>query len=131
MYDWYRSGFTMNIIMAVIGVLISVFEFVTYNYNRKEYFNVLYELDDMTKPMMNTMSMSTIHSKSSAAYGYSSGVNPGGSVRGGPTGAGGSIRSNATLSQSHINTQLPRLASSSSYGYNKSFIYEQPYSNRT
>jgi hypothetical protein len=137
MYDWYRSGFTMNIIMALIGILISAFEFVTYTYNRKEYFSLLYELDDMSRPMMNTMSMSTINSKSSAPYGFNGGSVRGGAggsmARGGPSMVSGSIRSsNSTLiAQSQISNQLPRLATSTSmnsYGpINKGSIYEQPY----
>jgi hypothetical protein len=122
MYDWYRSGFTMNILMALVGVLISAFKFVSYTYNRKEYFNLLYELDDMTKPMMNTMSMSTIISRSSGPYGYGIGIN--GSIRGGPS--SGSMRSNNTFLQA--NRQLPQLPhpnSISSYGYHKGSIYEQ------
>lgn len=67
MYSWYRSGFIENIIMAIIGLGIGAFEFYTYSINRKEYYKLLDDLDDLRKPMMNTtMSMSTINSKGSA-----------------------------------------------------------------
>lgn len=67
MYPWYRSGFIENIIMSIIGLAIGAFEFFAYSVNRKEYYKLLDDLDDMRKPMMNTtMSMSTINSKGSA-----------------------------------------------------------------
>ena len=70
MYSWYRSGFAENIVMALIGVGIAAFEFYLYSLNRKEYFKLLDEYDDMRKPMMNTtMSMSTIHSKAGSCVG--------------------------------------------------------------
>lgn len=70
MYSWYRSGFAENIVMSVIGILIGAYEFYLYSVNRKEYFKLLDELDDMRKPMMNTtMSMSTIHSKNGSCAG--------------------------------------------------------------
>jgi hypothetical protein len=70
MYSWYRSGFAENIVMSIIGVIIAAFEFYLYSLNRKEYFKLLDELDDMRKPMMNaTMSMSTIHSKNGSCAG--------------------------------------------------------------
>ena len=66
MYSWYRSGFVENIVMAIIGLAIGAYEFYLYSLNRREYFNLLDEYDDMRKPMMNaTMSMSTINSKGS------------------------------------------------------------------
>ncbi len=53
--------------MAIIGLAIAAFEFYTYSVNRKEYYKLLDDLDDLRKPMMNTtMSMSTINSKGSA-----------------------------------------------------------------
>lgn len=74
MYSWYRSGFAENIVMSIIGIGIAAFEFYLYSVNRKEYFKLLDEYDDMRKPMMNaTMSMSTINSKGSAAAGGSHG----------------------------------------------------------
>ncbi len=67
MYSWYRSGFIENIVMAIIGLCIGAFQFYTYSINRKEYYKLLDDLDDLRKPMMNTtMSMSTINSKGSA-----------------------------------------------------------------
>lgn len=67
MYPWYRQGFIANIIMAIIGIGIGAYQFYLYSVNRKEYFKLLDEYDDMRKPMMNTtMSMSTINSKGSA-----------------------------------------------------------------
>lgn len=70
MYSWYRSGFAENIVMSIIGILIGAYEFYLYSVNRKEYFKLLDELDDMRKPMMNTtMSMSTIHSKNGSCAG--------------------------------------------------------------
>lgn len=76
MYSWYRSGFAENLVMSIIGVIIGAFEFYLYSLNRKEYFKLLDELDDMRKPMMNaTMSMSTIHSKNgTCAGGNSNGI---------------------------------------------------------
>lgn len=66
MYSWYRAGFIENIIMSIIGIGIGAFQFYLYTLNRREYYRVLDELDDMRKPMMNTtMSMSTINSKMS------------------------------------------------------------------
>lgn len=66
MYSWYRSGFAENIVMAIIGIGIAAFEFYLYSLNRRQYFNLLDEYDEMRKPMMNaTMSMSTINSKGS------------------------------------------------------------------
>lgn len=66
MYSWYRTGFIENIIMSIIGLGIAAFEFYLYTLNRREYYRVLDEMDDMRKPMMNTtMSMSTINSKMS------------------------------------------------------------------
>lgn len=66
MYSWYRAGFIQNIIMAIIGIGIGAFQFYLYTLNRREYYKILDELDDMRKPMMNTtMSMSTINSKMS------------------------------------------------------------------
>jgi hypothetical protein len=74
MYSWYRSGFAENIVMSIIGIGIAAFEFYLYSINRKEYFKLLDEYDDMRKPMMNaTMSMSTINSKGSAGAGSSHG----------------------------------------------------------
>jgi hypothetical protein len=74
MYSWYRSGFAENIVMSIIGIGIAAFEFYLYSINRKEYFKLLDEYDDMRKPMMNTtMSMSTINSKGSACAGGSHG----------------------------------------------------------
>jgi hypothetical protein len=68
MYSWYRSGFNMNIAMAVIGIVIAAFEFYTYSVNRRQYFSLLFEVDDMGRPMIqNSMSMSTIHSKNSSS----------------------------------------------------------------
>lgn len=73
MYSWYRSGFAENIVMAIIGVLVASFEFYLYSLNRKEYFKLLDEYDDMRKPMINgTMSMSTIHSKNGTCAGPNS-----------------------------------------------------------
>lgn len=70
MYSWYRSGFTENIVMSIIGMLIGAYEFYLYSLNRREYFKLLDELDDMRKPMMNnTMSMSTIMSKNGSCAG--------------------------------------------------------------
>jgi hypothetical protein len=70
MYWWYRFGFSQNIVMAIVGLFIGAFEFFTYTLNRREYFKLLDELDDMRKPMMNTtMSMSTINSKGSYGAG--------------------------------------------------------------
>jgi hypothetical protein len=75
MYSWYRSGFVQNILMAIVGLLISAYQIYTYTVNRKEYFKLICELDDMQKPMINnTISMSTINSRtSSVAYGASGG----------------------------------------------------------
>lgn len=59
--------------MAIIGVLVASFEFYLYSLNRKEYFKLLDEYDDMRKPMINgTMSMSTIHSKNGTCAGPNS-----------------------------------------------------------
>ncbi len=70
MYSWYRSGFAQNIAMAIIGIFIASFEFFLYSINRKEYFKLLDEYDDMRKPMINgTMSMSTIQSKNGSCAG--------------------------------------------------------------
>jgi hypothetical protein len=67
MYSWYRSGFAENIVMSIIGICIAAFQFYLYSVNRREYYKLLDEYDDMRKPMMNTtMSMSTINSKGSA-----------------------------------------------------------------
>jgi len=56
--------------MSIIGMIIGAFEFYLYSLNRREYFKLLDELDDMRKPMMNaTMSMSTIHSKNGSCAG--------------------------------------------------------------
>ena len=64
MYNWYRAGFIENIIMAIIGLGVGAFLFYLYSVNRKEYYKLLDDYDDMRKPMMNgTMSMSTINSK--------------------------------------------------------------------
>lgn len=50
--------------MSIIGLGIAAFEFYLYSLNRKQYYRLLDEMDDMRKPMMNTtMSMSTINSK--------------------------------------------------------------------
>ena len=57
----------MNIAMAVIGIAIAAFEFYTYSVNRRQYFRLLFELDDMGRPMINSMSLSTIHSKNSSS----------------------------------------------------------------
>lgn len=67
MYDWYRSGFGMNIAMAIVGIVISAFQFYTYTVNRRQFFKFLYDTDDMKRPMMNSLSLSTINSKGSAA----------------------------------------------------------------
>ncbi|CAF0830214.1 unnamed protein product [Brachionus calyciflorus] len=73
MYSWYRTGFIENIIMSIIGLGIAAFEFYLYSLNRREYYRVLDDMDDMRKPMMNTtMSMSTINSKMSGG-GHNSG----------------------------------------------------------
>jgi hypothetical protein len=75
MYSWYRAGFVQNIIMAIIGLLIGAFEFYLYSLNRREYYKLLDELDDMRKPMINaTMSMSTINSKGSGGAGSGAGM---------------------------------------------------------
>ena len=64
MYSWYRQAFIDNIIMSIVGIGIAAYQFYLYSVNRKEYFKLLDEYDDMRKPMMNTtMSMSTINSK--------------------------------------------------------------------
>lgn len=69
MYDWYRSGFIENIIMSIIGLGVGAFLFYLYSLNRREYYRVLDDYDDLRKPMMNaTMSMSTINSKASASH---------------------------------------------------------------
>ena len=66
MYSWYRAGFIENIIMSIIGIGVGAFQFYLYSLNRKEYYKVLDDYDDLRKPMMNaTMSMSTINSKAS------------------------------------------------------------------
>ena len=71
MYSWYRAGFIENIIMSIIGLAIGAFQFYLYSLNRREYFKVLDDYDDLRKPMMNTtMSMSTINSKGSAGLGH-------------------------------------------------------------
>jgi hypothetical protein len=78
MYNWYRSGFIENIVMSVIGLCVGAFQFYLYSLNRKEYFKILDEYDDLRKPMMNTtMSMSTINSRQSGGIAQS-GVAPGG-----------------------------------------------------
>ena len=69
MYSWYRAGFIENIIMSIIGLGVGAFQFYLYSLNRKEYYKVLDDYDDLRKPMMNaTMSMSTINSKASASH---------------------------------------------------------------
>ena len=56
------------LMMAVIGIVLSAFLFYTYSVNRKQYFSLLFEVDDMGRPMIqNSMSMSTIHSKNSSS----------------------------------------------------------------
>jgi len=77
MYGWYRYGFAENIIMSIVGIFIAAFQFFLYSLNRKEYFKLLDEYDDMRKPMMNaTMSMSTIHSKTGSCGPNGVGGNP-------------------------------------------------------
>ena len=83
MYGWYRSGFVENIVMAILGFFIGGFEFYTYVVNRREYFKLLDDLDDLRKPMMS-MSMSTINSRIQAGGG---GGGPGG-VSATPSGYG-------------------------------------------
>ena len=52
--------------MSIIGLFIGAFQFYLYSLNRREYYKVLDEYDDLRKPMMNTtMSMSTINSRAS------------------------------------------------------------------
>lgn len=69
MYNWYRAGFIENILMAIVGLGVGAFLFYLYSVNRKEYYKLLDDYDDMRKPMMNaTMSMSTINSKASASH---------------------------------------------------------------
>jgi len=52
--------------MSIIGICVAAFQFYLYSVNRREYYKLLDEYDDMRKPMMNTtMSMSTINSKGS------------------------------------------------------------------
>jgi hypothetical protein len=115
MYEWYRSGFNMNISMAIIGIAIAAFQFYIYTINRRQYFSLLFELDDMGRPMMNSMSMSTIHSKVSTAmspYATSSQTNQ--------------MMPSRTSSTRNI---LPQIVNSSSYsqgGYVKAPIYEKP-----
>ncbi len=63
--------------MSIVGIFIAAFEFFLYSLNRKEYFKLLDEYDDMRKPMMNaTMSMSTIHSKTGSCGPNGIGGNP-------------------------------------------------------
>ncbi len=72
MYSWYRSGFVENIVMSIIGMIIGAFQFYLYTLNRKEYYKILDEYDDLRKPMMNTtMSMSTINSRASGGIAQS------------------------------------------------------------
>lgn len=86
MYSWYRSGFAENIVMSIIGIAIAAFEFYLYSVNRKEYYKLLDEYDDMRKPMMNaTMSMSTINSKHSGGASGHGGHGGGHMINFGPT----------------------------------------------
>ena len=69
MYSWYRAGFIENIIMSIIGIGVGAFLFYLYSLNRREYYKLLDDYDDLRKPMINaTMSMSTINSKASASH---------------------------------------------------------------
>ncbi len=67
--------------MSVIGLFIGAFEFYLFSLNRKEYYKILDEYDDLRKPMMNaTMSMTTINSRHSGGPhgggGHASGIGP-------------------------------------------------------
>jgi hypothetical protein len=69
MYNWYRAGFIENIIMSIIGIGVGAFLFYLYSLNRREYYKLLDDYDDLRKPMINaTMSMSTLNSKASASH---------------------------------------------------------------
>lgn len=46
MYSWYRRGFIVNVVMALIGVIIASYEIFVYTVNRKEYYKML---DRLTK----------------------------------------------------------------------------------
>ena len=117
MYSWYRSGFNMNIAMAVVGIAIAAFQFYLYSINRKQYFNLLFEVDDMGRPMMNSMSMSTIHSKNSSGmmpYATSMQTNP-------------MIPSSRSSSTRNILPGIINKGNSDSSGaYMKAPIYEKP-----
>ena len=45
MYSWYRRGFAANIVMACVGILIAVFEFILYTINNKQYANAIDEIE--------------------------------------------------------------------------------------
>ena len=47
MYNWYRKGFSTNTVIAVIGILLSVFEFILYAVNRKSYFKLALQLNEL------------------------------------------------------------------------------------
>ena len=69
MYSWYRAGFIENIIMSIIGLGVGAFLFYLYSLNRRQYYKLLDDYDDVRKPMINaTMSMSTLNSKASASH---------------------------------------------------------------
>jgi len=113
MYSWYRGGFAMNIVMAIVGMLISAFEFFTYSVNRRQYYEILYDADEMERPMMNSMSLSTIHSKAS-------------SVPYGPSGGGPMRMSMGNMSTSTKQAQMPQIGyAPSNYSYNKAPLYDQ------
>ena len=67
MNDWYKRGFSTNIVISILGILIASFEFVLYSVNRRAYFKLgekLNELKNMQIPQ--TVSYRMVNSKTNS-----------------------------------------------------------------